>query len=149
MSEAGAQSPLLRRFLWAGTISGGAGALVNAVYFVGYRAATAYAGAEPTVGSTIVASLLPPVLAGLGYWLLSRFTRHATPIFVALTWAITLATFESLLHETLSDGSLKPAGFDALVLPMHVVVGGLAALIIPRLAWRRTDPARRERNAGA
>lgn len=143
MSDAIVAQPLLTRFLWGGAVAGFAGAFVNSIYFVAYRAATGFEGAEPTLGSVMLSSLFPPVLAGLGYGVLSRFTQRATLIFVVLTCAITLATFESILRTTLPDGSLKPAGFDALVMPMHVVVGGLAALIIPHIARRTEEHGRR------
>jgi hypothetical protein len=134
MSEAATERPLLARFLWGGVVAGCASAFVNSSYFVAYRMATEFTAAVPTLGSVVLSSLFPPVLAGLGYGLLSRFTKRATLVFVSLTCAITLATFESMLSTTLPDGTLKPPGFDALVMPMHVVVGGLAALIIPRIA---------------
>ena len=135
MSDAATGRPLLRRFLRGGAVAGLAGALVNSIYFVAYGSATGFEGAEPTLGSVVLSSLFPPVLAALGYGVLSRLTKHATLVFVLLTCAITLATFHSVFSTALPNGALKPAGFDALVMPMHVVVGGLAALIIPRIAW--------------
>lgn len=134
-SEVAIGRPFLARFLWGGVVAGFASALVNSSYFVAYRWATGFQGAVPTLGSVVLSSLFPPVLAGLGYGVLSRFTKRATLVFVSLTCAITLATFESMLRTTLPDGTLKPVGFDALVMPMHVMVGALAALFIPRIAW--------------
>jgi hypothetical protein len=47
---------------------------------------------------------------------------------------ITLGSFAGVFQETLPSGALKPAGFDQLVMPMHVVVGFLAAWLIPFFA---------------
>jgi len=140
MTEAGQGRPSLRRFLAGGALSGAIGALVNSLYFALFTAQVAYAGAEPTLGSVVVASFFPPVLAGLGYGVLARLTERATPIFVLVTWAITLATFQSVFDVTLPDGTPKPAGFDALVMPMHVVVGGFASLILPLFTRTRATP---------
>ena len=136
MPSTAAKWPVLTPFLRGGALAGLAGALVNSIYFVAYGSATRFEGAEPTLGSVVLSSLFPPVLAALAYGVLSRLTKHATLVFVLLTCAITLATFQSVFSTTLPNGTLKPGGFDALVMPMHVVVGGLAALIIPRVARR-------------
>jgi hypothetical protein len=48
------------------------------------------------------------------------------------TLGITAASLLPGLSATLPDGMPKPPCFDALVLPMHVVVGALAAWLIPR-----------------
>lgn len=142
--------PSLQHFFWAGALAGGASALLNACYFLLYRGATGFSGAEPSLGSILVSSSFPPLLAALGLGVLARFTPRATSIFTLLTAGITLATFESIFRSTLPDGSPKPPGFDLLVMPMHVVVGGLAIALIPLLARRgeRSLPAARGAAAG-
>jgi hypothetical protein len=79
-----------------------------------------------------VSSLLPPLLAAAAALLLSCFTRHAAPLFTAVTVVITAASLLPGLSSALPDGTPKAPGFDALVLPMHLVVGGLSAWLISR-----------------
>jgi hypothetical protein len=141
IADFAAETPALRRFLGGGVVAGGASALVNSVYFLVYRAATGIQLTEPTLGSIALSSLFPSLLGALGYGVLARWTRKATAVFTALTCAITLASFESVFRDTLPDGTLKPVGFDALVMPMHLVVGTLAVVIVPRIARARTKPA--------
>jgi len=137
MADVAAARPALVRFLAGGAVAGAVSALVNGVYFAVYRAATGIQSKEPTLGSIALSSLFPSLLGALCYGLLARWTGKATAIFTAVTCAITLATFESVFRTTLPDGTLKPAGFDALVMPMHLVVGALAVVIIPRIAHGR------------
>jgi hypothetical protein len=116
---------------------GGLSALLNGVYFVGYRAVTDIQVEMPTLGSITAASFLPSVLAAVGYYALSKLTRRATWVFAGIVSAITLASFESMFRATLPDGSLKPYCFDLLVMPMHALVGFAAAWLIPRFGRRR------------
>jgi hypothetical protein len=134
------EKPQLRRLLWGGALAGATSALVNSLYFLAYRALTGIQVQEPSVGSISVSSLLPCLLAALGYFALSRLTERVSSIFVAVTLAITLASFESVFRDTLPAGTLKPAGFDGLVLPMHAAVGMAAALLIPFFARTPSAP---------
>jgi hypothetical protein len=128
-----------QKLAWQAAVLGGAAAgslsaLINATYFLAFRAGTGFSGAEPSLGSVTLSSLLPSILAGFGYALLQRLTPHSRVWFVLLTALITLGSFAGVFQETLPSGALKPAGFDQLVMPMHVVVGFLAAWLIPFFA---------------
>jgi hypothetical protein len=122
--------------LLRGTVAGATSAIANSLYLALHLAVTKKELQVPTFFSVAASSLLPTVLAALGYFVLDRVTRRAPIIFVALTTAITLASFEGAFHSTLPDGTPKPPGFDLLVLPMHAVVGAAAALLIPGFGWR-------------
>lgn len=123
--------PSISRFLLAGAGAGVAAAVVNLVYFVTFRRLAHWDSHEPTFPSVVVSSLAPPVLAAVGYYALSRWMpSRATLGFVLVTSFITIASFEGVLRNTLPDGTAKPPGFDALVMPMHVVVGLGAILVI-------------------
>src|SRR5688572_30363039 len=130
MSELILQKPAFGRFVAAGAAAGAASALLNSAYFLAHRALTGLRVSEPTLASIVLSSLFPSILGALGYALLSRFTRHATPLFVSVTTAITVASFASALESTLPSGDVKPGCFDALVMPMHLVVGALAVVLI-------------------
>jgi hypothetical protein len=116
-----------------GTVVGSASALVNALYFLGFCSLTGSFSHPTSLSSVALSSLLPSVLGGLGYGALTWFSTRAGALFAAVTATITLLSFAQLFQDTLPGGVLKPPGFDALVLPMHVVVGSLAAYAIPRL----------------
>ncbi len=126
----------LRPILLRGALAGATSAVANSLYLALYLAVTKEALQVPTFFSVAASSLLPTVLAALGYFVLARVTRRAPVLFVALASAITLASFEGAFRSTLPDGTPKPPGFDLLVLPMHVGVGAAAALLIPGFGWR-------------
>jgi len=120
--------------VFGGAVAGALAAALNGAYFFAFRAATGFSGAEPGLGSIVVSSLFPSVLAGFGYAFLMRLTEKSRGLFVALVALITLGSFAGAFQPTLPSGALKPAGFDQLVMPMHVVVGFLAAWLIPFFA---------------
>ncbi|HEU5074287.1 MAG TPA: hypothetical protein VFU02_08940 [Polyangiaceae bacterium] len=127
MSNTPAKVTALARGFTAGALSGG----FNLLYFYAYLAATELSVREPTWASVVVSSLVPCLLAALGYSWLARRTARADVYFALVVAAIVITSFEGALRTTLPDGSLKPPGFDGLVMPMHVVVGLAAALVIP------------------
>jgi hypothetical protein len=127
----------LTRFLAGGAISGLLSAVLNGLYFAMFRSATDYQGLQPSLASIAVSSLFPSVLASLGYFVLTRFVRRPTPIFIGTTLLITAGSFAGLPPASMPDGSAVPAGFLAAIVPMHLIVGGLAALVIPWFASRR------------
>ena len=131
---------LLVRGFAAGLVSGG----FNLLYFFVYSAATGLSAREPTWASVAVSSLVPCVLGALGYAWLARRSVRADAYFALVVGAIVALSFDGLFHAKLPDGSLKPPGFDGLVMPMHVVVGLAAVLFIPRWARLRLPCVRWE-----
>lgn len=127
MSKVPSNIELLARGFVAGVLAGGC----NLVYFFVYLAATGLQAREPTWASVAVSSLVPCLLAAAGYAWLARRSERARAYFGLVVGAIVVASFAGIFQATLPDGSLKPAGFDGLVMPMHVVVGLAAALVIP------------------
>jgi hypothetical protein len=125
--------PTLTCSLRAGAIAGVAAAALNALWFAAYGAATGIEFSQPTYGSIGASSVAPMLLGAIGFHVLGRLTPRATSIFAATTGLITLASFAGIVQDALPDGTPKPAGFDALVMPMHVVVGAMAAVLLPRL----------------
>ena len=116
-----------------GAVAGSLSALVNAVYFVGFCSLTGSFSYPTSLTSVALSSLLPSVLGGVGYGVLTGFSTRANALFAAVTGVITVLSFAQLFQDTLPGGMLKPPGFDALVLPMHVVVGLVAAYAVPRV----------------
>lgn len=127
MSKVPGGLELLARGLVAGLVSGG----FNLLYFFVYLAATDLVVRQPTWGSVSVSSLVPCLLAALGYAWLARRSERADTYYAVIVGAVVVASFAGMLRATLPDGSVKPAGFDGLVMPMHVVVGLAAVILIP------------------
>jgi hypothetical protein len=132
----------LRCGVSAGAAAGLLSALINNVYFAVYLGFSGSSFGEPSWLSVTLSSFFPSVLGGAGYAVLSRFSARARPLFAAVTSAIVILSFESVFRDTLPDGSAKPAFFDLLVMPMHVVVGLAAILLVPRLSRSRSDQPR-------
>jgi hypothetical protein len=121
-----------RPVLLAGLMAGVAAAIINAAYYLVYGALTARQYAETGAFGIALSSIIPPLLGAASALVLSRFTRRAGTVFAVVTLGITAASLLPGLSSTLPDGTPKPACFDGLVLPMHVVVGALAGWLIPR-----------------
>ena len=115
----------------AGAAAGVLGTVVNGLYFVGFQLLAHQRYPQTGFGSIAVSSLAPPMLGAVAALALSRFTPKAGAIFAAVALCVTVLSFAQVLSPTLSRGVAKPPGFDALVLPMHVVVGATAAWLIP------------------
>jgi hypothetical protein len=83
--------------------------------------------------SVVLASVLSVLLAAGVYLLLSRGFTIATPLYVfgcLLTAAVScIAPFTPVLP----DGSPVPPGFSLLTVPMHLIAGLMAAVVIPIL----------------
>ena len=133
-----ATAPRIGRYLLGGLVAGIAAAVVNVGWYFVMKAAAGYDHPlHPTAGSAVVSSLVPCVLGSLFYYLLARFTAKATLIYSVVVAAIILASFiPAFFVRTLPEGDPKPANFDLVVIPMHVMVGLAAVLITPRVARR-------------
>ena len=81
------------------------------------------------------------MLAGLGYWLLTRFTTKANLVFTVIALVVTLLSNAGFLNPTLPDGQPVPPGFLGLVIPMHLIVGGAIAFLIPAICARKLKRA--------
>jgi hypothetical protein len=106
--------------------------VANSLYFAGYEAVLGRHYPETGIVSIGASSLLPSLLGAAAALWLSRYTRRPGAVFVAVTLTITGLSLLSVLSPNLGDGTPKPAGFDGLVLPMHVVVGVSAAWAVSR-----------------
>jgi hypothetical protein len=127
--------PVQRRYarvLAAGAAAGAASAIVNVAYFLAYEAAVGLEYPQTGPGSIVTSSLFPSVLGAAAALALSRYTSRAGAIFAAVTLGITALTLLQTFSPDLADGVPKPPCFDALVLPMHLVVGAAAAWAVPR-----------------
>ncbi len=127
-------------YVTAGLLAGLAAALLNIVIYLVVAGAGGHGLELVVVGSILVASLLPNLLAALLYFILSRLTRHARPL---LTLAVAAFVVVSVLpHLGIGPApspalAALPAGFDLVTIPLHLVFGLTAILVMPRLVDRR------------
>jgi hypothetical protein len=73
-------------------------------------------------------SILPMLVAAVGYFVLSRFVHNATPIFQIGTVVLALLS----LFGTFNPPMPVPDGFAGLSGPMHIIAGLVGAFVIPR-----------------
>ncbi|GAB4424374.1 MAG: hypothetical protein OHK0039_41520 [Bacteroidia bacterium] len=129
-------TPSITTVLKAGLIAAGVSAAVNLAYHFIYVAATGIA-LPASIGwpQVLISSILPVMLAGLGYFALLRFVpARARVIFVGVVLGLALLSLGGSFADPLPDGSPAPAGFALWSAPMHIVAGLAAALLIPRRA---------------
>jgi uncharacterized membrane protein len=93
-----------------------------------------------------MSSFVPALLGALFYFVLSRFTSRATPIFVVVGIVLVIVSFAGSFMPQLPDGSPTPAGFAGLTLPMHIIAGGVIIWVLTRYVRRdgQTYPHRDE-----
>ena len=87
---------------------------------------------DPT--SVGVASALPVLLAAGVYLLLSRAFTIATPLYVMGCLASAVASCVAPFTPVMPDGTATPAGFQLLAIPMHLLAGLMAAVVVPLVA---------------
>ncbi len=129
-------SPSFVSVLKAGLIASGVSAAANLVYHFAYVAATGIVLPDP-IGWTavLVASILPVLLATLGYFLLLKLVpARANLIFMVVVLGLAVASLYSSFGDPLPDGTPAPAGFAGWSAPMHLISGIAAAFLIPRYA---------------
>ena len=133
---------LLSTALKAGLIAGALAAVLNLALNFIYSALTGYSYANiMPIPPIIFSALVPAVLAGLGYCLLTRFTTKANLVFTVIALVVTLLSNIGFLNPTLPDGQPVPPGFLGLVIPMHLIVGGAIAFLIPAICARKLKRA--------
>jgi len=133
---------LLMTALKAGLVVGVLAAVLNLALNFIYSAITGYSYTNiMPVPPIILSALVPAVLAGLGYWLLTRLTAKANLIFTIFALVVTLLSNIGFLNPTLPDGLPVPPGFLGLVIPMHLIVGGAIAFLIPAICARKLKRA--------
>ena len=117
--------------LWA-LIAAVITAVVNNVYGTIYSAATGLRIPEViNLVSVTLASVMPVLVAGLGYFLLTRITRHSFIIFAVVVAVLGVLSVGGSFAPELPDGSPTPSGFAGLSAPMHFTGPLIAILLVP------------------
>jgi hypothetical protein len=126
----------------AGLTAGVVSAVLNNVYSIAHRTITGFSIPEVIhVGSISASSVITAIIAGLGYFILTKFIVKDAPkkrdsIFQIGSIALAILSLVSSFSSTLPDGTPAPAQFAMLSAPMHIIAGIVAALLIPKFATR-------------
>lgn len=124
-----ASKPAFTGYLIGGLVAGVITAVLNNLWNFIYPAIGGVSVPEViNLGSVTMMSMVPLLIAAVGYFVLSRFLPNATPIFQGLTIVLALLS----LFGTFNPPMPVPAGFAGLSAPMHVIAGLVGALVIPR-----------------
>jgi hypothetical protein len=86
--------------------------------------------------SVSVASVGSVLLAAGIYLLLSRALVIATPLYMAGCVIVAAASSVAALVPVMPDGSPAPAGLAPIAIPMHMLAGVVAALVVPAVVRR-------------
>jgi hypothetical protein len=122
------------RYVVGGLVAAAGAAAANLAWRDAYPGLTGYpvpALIDPA--SVTLASSLSVLLAAGVYLLLSRGFTIATPLYVFGCLTTAAVTCVAPLTPVLPDGMPVPPGFPLLTIPMHLIAGVMAAVVVPSL----------------
>lgn len=132
----------LTSYLKAGVIAGIVSAVLNNIIYLIMITVGGYEWVFMIAVSILVASFLPNILASIALWGLSKITHLARPI---LTIGIVVFVLISVLPHLGIGPAPSPAlaalpeGFDLVTVPLHLVFGLTAIVLIPWLVAKDTE----------
>jgi hypothetical protein len=129
--------PAIVKYLTAGLIAGVIAAIVNNLYGFAFTAITGNSLELVGPVSITLASLIPLLVAAVGYYIVARFLpQRANVIFIVGTLVLAALSLGGPFASQLPDGSVPPTWFPTLTAPMHLIAGLVCAFGIPRLVNR-------------
>lgn len=119
-------------FAWGGMLAAAVAVAGN----LAWRAAFPATFGEPVpdaidATSVTTATALSVLLAAGVYLLLARGLRIATPLFIVGAIVTAAASCVATFTPFLPDGLPAPASFPHLAIPMHMIAGLSAAIVVP------------------
>lgn len=140
MAQTNLDKPSIRSVAVRSLIAAAGAAVVNNLYSLAYTALTGFSIPEViNPGSITMLSVVPILLGGLVYWVMSRFSvRFANVALVIGTVALfvvfTLPTFGETIQSPGMEPMPTPDGFVGLSLGLHFAGPILLLALVPR--WR-------------
>ena len=126
-------------YLKAGLLAGIVAAIINNIIYAVMITVGGFAWIPLIAVSILVASFLPNLIASVAYFILSLFSKQA---YLLLAVGIIIFVLISVLPHLGIGPAPSPAlaalpeGFDLVTVPLHVVFGFTAILLMPWLAKR-------------
>lgn len=121
----------IARALTAGAISGLVSAVIANIYHAIQSGLSNTSYAELNLVSITMTSLITNLIGGLAFWGLGRLGARGATIFMALSLGIAVLSSVPQLIQPLHPG------FAAASVPLHLIVGVIAVVLIPRLSKPR------------
>lgn len=120
------------RFVIGGMVAAAGASAANLAWRRAYPEVTGYPLPQIIDPSSVVlASVLSVLLAAGVYLLLSRGFTIATPLYVLGCLFSAGASCIASFTPMLPDGSPTPPGFPLLTMPMHMMAGLMAGIVVP------------------
>lgn len=120
------------RFALGGVVAAAAAVAANLAWRGAFPSVTGYALPPAIDTPSVVIASASSVLLGAGvYLLLSRAFAIATPLYVMGSLAAAGTSCIVAFAPVLPDGTAPPPGFPVLTIPMHVIAGVMAAVVVP------------------
>ena len=121
-----------REIFTAGLVAGLLAVLLNNFYSYLYTAFTGFRLPELIhIGTVTLASFFSCLLAAIFYFVLAQYTKFPKAAFMTVGGIFMLVSLLGPLTATLPDGSQVPSGFAGLTMPMHLITGICAIIVIP------------------
>ena len=122
----------LPKYIVGGVIAGLIVVVLNILWYFLYETFTGIPPAPIiTVTGILFSSLIPPILAGVAYWFVSKKFKMGTVVFTIGTAVLVLLSCIPLFMDTLPGSIPIPLGFKTLALPMHLIAGIVTLIAIP------------------
>jgi len=123
----------LSSFLIGGIIAGAMAASFNTLYAFWFPILTNYSVPQDLINYDTVAltSFFPICVGSILYYLISRFINRATILYITAAITLSVLCLIRAFSPVLPNGHVPPDGFTTLTLPMHVVAGLIAVLVVP------------------
>lgn len=126
------QPRLLTKCLLAALFTGIFAVLADELYNFIYRAVTRFSPSEIfNVSSLIFGTLIIFMIAGVIYFLLTKFTRKTDIVFIILMLVLTAVGFIIGLQVQRSPDIHVTTAFRGLFIGIELIVGLMAAFLIP------------------
>ena len=124
----------LSKTLLTGVFAGIIATLINLAYDFFFRYyAKLYPSEFINVSSIIFGSMLLCTIAGIIYFMLSKFIKHGDILYIVLFCALTVISFIASMHVQRSANADVSEAFRGLLLGTVAVTGLLVTFLIPYL----------------
>lgn len=124
----------LSKTLMTGVFAGIVATLINLAYDYFYRDFVKFYPSEfINVSSIIFITMLLFTIAGIIYFLLSKFVKHGDMLYIVVFCILTVISFYAGLHVNRSSNPAESQEFRGLLLGTVAVTGVLISFFIPYL----------------